>query len=82
MELDIKELKEFFSSLVQVMEKNGNYADVLLLKETSLSISTDKSDTTIDNEEDMGVKLRLFDGEFFQIFSSRNKQRAIETKSS
>jgi TldD protein len=84
MELDIKELKEFFSSLVQVMEKNGNYADVLLLKETSLSISTDKSDTTIDNEEDMGVKLRLFDGEFFHIFSSSGinrellKQKAVE----
>ncbi len=84
MELDLKELKQFFSELVLIMEKNGNYADVLLLKESSLSISADKSDTTIDNDEDMGVKLRLFDGEFFHIFSTSGinkellKQKADE----
>ena len=77
---EINELKRFFLKLVKVMETNKNYADVLLIKESSLSISKDKSDMNIDNYEDFGVKLRIFDGEMFHVYCATgiNKKLLID----
>ncbi|MBT4823658.1 TldD/PmbA family protein [Candidatus Woesearchaeota archaeon] len=61
-------VKQFFLKLVRIMTKNNNYADVLLIKENSLTISKDNVDINIDNGMDFGVKLRLFDGEQFHVF--------------
>lgn len=73
MEFDLAKInliKKFFLRLVEIMESNGNYADVLLISESSLTISKDKTDINIDNDADFGVTMRVFDGEKFHAHAS------------
>ena len=77
--INFSEVKKLFKELVRIMEKNGNYADVLLFGEKSFSISKDKIDISVDRSEDLGVKLRVFDGEKFNVRSITgiNKQKLL-----
>lgn len=77
---EISSLKKFFMSLVNIMQKNNNYADALLIKESSLVIVKDNKEINIDRDSDIGVKLRLFDGEKFHEFgcSGIDKQMLVE----
>ncbi|MFH1438941.1 MAG: TldD/PmbA family protein [Candidatus Woesearchaeota archaeon] len=77
---NIAYIKKFFLELVKIMETNGNYADVLLIKEASLNISRDNINIDIDNDQDFGVKLRVFDGESFNVISMTglDKQKLTE----
>lgn len=65
----IQELKQYLSELVEIMSSKGNYSDALLMDEESLSLSKDKDEINIDSENELGVKLRLFDGEQFHIYA-------------
>lgn len=72
--------KKFFLRLVRIMESNSNYADVLLIKDSSLNISRDNTEINIDNDNDFGVKLRLFDGEFFHVFGTTGIDKQVLTQ--
>jgi TldD protein len=76
----INSIKKFFIKLVKVMEKNKNYADVLLFNDHSLNISQDKTNINIDRDDDLGVKLRLFDGENFHVFSATGINKELLLK--
>ncbi len=68
----IKHYKKFFTELVEIMEKKVPYADVLLIKTNSTVVQKDKNTTDIDKIQDLGVKLRVFNGESFFEFGSSN----------
>lgn len=72
---EINKIKRFFSNLVKIMQKTHSYADVLLVKERSFSISSDKETIDVDTEEDSGVKLRIFDGEKFVEYAASGFDR-------
>lgn len=76
----ITETTNFFLKLIKIMESNGNYADILLINDSSLTISKDKTDINIDNSQDFGVTMRIFDGEKFHVHASTglNKRLLIE----
>lgn len=76
----INSIKQFFLKLVAVMGQSGNYADILLINDSSLTISKDKTDINIDNSQDFGVTMRVFDGEKFHAHASTglNKELLIE----
>jgi len=76
----INRIKKFFLRLVEVMQSNGNYTDVLLINDSSLTISKDKTDINIDNSQDFGVTMRVFDGEKFHAHASTglNEQLLLE----
>ncbi|MBI3033387.1 TldD/PmbA family protein [Candidatus Woesearchaeota archaeon] len=61
----IKEIKEFFSQLVKIMEEKALYADCLYTAVSDRTINKDKTIIDIHDDADIGVKLRVFDGEKF-----------------
>ena len=63
--LKIQEIKDFFSQLVQIMEEKAVYADCLYTSVHEKTINKDKTQIDIDDDADIGCKLRVFDGKKF-----------------
>ncbi len=84
----IQEIKSFFSELVMIMEEKAQYADCLYTSVSDRNINKDKTMIDIHDDADVGVKLRVFDGEKFleKGFSGFNKpllkQAAFELQDS
>jgi TldD protein len=82
----IKKYKDFFFELVDLMQEKVPYADILLVKADATVVQKDKNTTDIDTNRELGVKLRVFNGESFFEYNSSDvsfdflKERALELR--
>ncbi len=78
---NIIQMKKDFKKAVGLAADKGYYADINYMSDEDLTLSLDKTNSSVDRENDKGVKIRLWDGDkFLEFGSSRADFEIIENE--